>query len=32
MAILAEGDARDREDITYLEYLPLFHADGTILA
>ena len=31
MAILAEGDARDREDITYLEYLPLFHSDGTIL-
>lgn len=23
-AILAEGDARDREDIIYLEYLPLF--------
>ena len=31
MAILAEGDARDREDITYLEYLPLFRADGSIL-
>lgn len=31
MAILAEGDARDREDITYLEYLPLFNSDGTIL-
>lgn len=29
MAILAEGDARDRDDIKYLEVLPLFHADGT---
>ena len=28
MAILAEGDARDREDITYLEYLPLFDNEG----
>ncbi len=28
MAILAEGDAKDRDDITYLEYLPLFDADG----
>ena len=28
MAILAEGDAKDREDITYLEVLPLFNADG----
>ena len=28
MAILAEGDARDREDILYLEPLPLFDADG----
>ncbi len=28
MAILAEGDARDRTDITYLEYLPLFDAEG----
>ena len=28
MAILAEGDARDREDITYLEYLPLFNNEG----
>ncbi len=32
MAVLAEGDAQDRTDITYLEKLPLFHADGTILA
>ena len=28
-AVLAEGEAADREDITYLEYLPLFDADGT---
>ena len=31
MAILAEGDAQVREDIIYLEKLPLFHPDGTIL-
>ena len=31
MAILAEGDAKDRDDIQYLEVLPLFKADGTIL-
>ena len=31
MTVLAEGDARDRKDLTYLEYLPLFHSDGTIL-
>ena len=30
MAILAEGDAIGREDITVLEPLPLFNADGTI--
>ncbi|MBE6984341.1 MAG: adenine phosphoribosyltransferase [Ruminococcaceae bacterium] len=30
MAILAEGDAQDREDIIYLEKLPLFNADGSI--
>ncbi len=29
MAILAEGDAKDRDDIIYLEKLPLFNADGT---
>lgn len=29
MAILAEGDAKDRTDIQYLEYLPLFRPDGT---
>ncbi len=28
MAILAEGDARDRDDILYLEPLPLFDANG----
>ena len=31
MAILAEGVARKRDDITYLEPLPLFKADGSIL-
>ena len=30
MAILAEGDAQDRDDIIYLEKLPVFNADGTI--
>lgn len=30
MTVLAEGEAADRKDITYLEYLPLFKADGTI--
>ena len=30
MAILAEGDAQDREDLIYLEKLPLFNSDGTI--
>ncbi len=28
-AILAEGDSKDRDDIIYLEPLPVFHADGT---
>ena len=28
MAILAEGDASKRDDITFLERLPLFDADG----
>ena len=32
MAILAEGDAQDREDLIYLEKLPLFHDDGTVMA
>ncbi len=31
MAILAEGDAQVRPDIIYLEKLPLFNPDGTIL-
>ena len=31
MAILAEGDAQERPDIIYLEKLPLFHPDGTIM-
>ena len=29
MAILAEGDAQYRDDITYLEHLPLLNSDGT---
>lgn len=29
MAVLAEGDAQTREDIIYLEKLPLFNSDGT---
>ena len=32
MAILAEGDAQNRPDLIYLEKLPLFHPDGTIMA
>lgn len=31
MAILAEGDAQQREDLIYLEKLPLFHPDGTVM-
>ena len=31
MAILAEGDAQKRSDLIYLEKLPLFHADGTVI-
>ena len=30
IAILAEGDAKERDDILYLEALPLFNADGTV--
>ena len=30
MAILAEGPAKDRDDILFLKKLPLFNADGTI--
>ena len=32
MAILAEGDAQNREDLIYLEKLPLFNPDGTVKA
>ena len=31
MSILAEGDATKREDLIYLEKLPLFHPDGTVM-
>jgi adenine phosphoribosyltransferase len=31
MAILAEGDAQDRGDLIYLEKLPLFNPDGTVM-
>jgi adenine phosphoribosyltransferase len=31
MAILAEGDAMERDDITYLAKLPLFNPDGSPL-
>ena len=30
MAVLAEGDAQKREDIVYLEKMPVFNADGTV--
>lgn len=30
MCILAEGDAIERDDLYYIEELPLFNADGTI--
>lgn len=30
MAVLAEGDAIERKDITVLEHLPLFNPDGTV--
>jgi len=32
MAILAEGDAKYRDDITYLDYLPLFDKGGEVLS
>ena len=32
MAVLAEGDAQERTDIVYLEKLPLFHPDGSVMA
>jgi len=31
MTILAEGEAQSRDDIVYLEPLPLFHPDGTVM-
>ena len=31
MAVLAEGDAQDRQDIIYLEKLPVFNPDGTVM-
>ena len=31
MTILAEGDAQTRDDIVYLQKLPLFTADGEVL-
>ncbi len=31
MAILAEGDAIGRDDLIYLEPLPLFNPDGTVM-
>ena len=31
MAILAEGDAQERPDLIYLEKLPLFNPDGSVL-
>ncbi len=31
MAILAEGDAQNREDIIYLEKLPLFNGKGEVI-
>ena len=30
MAILAEGDAQARDDLIYLQKLPVFNADGSI--
>ena len=30
MCVLAEGDAAKRDDIKYLQVLPVFNADGTI--
>ena len=31
MAILAEGDAVERDDLIFLEELPLFNPDGTVM-
>ena len=32
MTILAEGDAQNREDLVYLEKLPLFNSKGEVIA
>ena len=32
IAVLAEGGAKDREDIKFLAPLPLFNADGSVKA
>lgn len=32
MAILAEGDAQERDDLIYLEKLPLFNTEGEVIA
>ena len=32
MTIRAEGDAQEREDLVYLEKLPLFNSDGEVIA
>jgi len=31
MAILAEGDAQERDDLIYLEKLPVFNAEGEVI-
>ena len=31
MAILAEGDAQNRDDLIYLEKLPLFNGKGEVI-
>ena len=30
VAVLAEGDAAERDDIKFLSPLPVFNADGTV--
>ena len=32
MTVLAEGDAQDREDLIYLEKLPLFDSEGKVIS
>ena len=31
MTVLAEGDAKNRDDIIFLEELPLFKPDGSVI-